>query len=642
MTKRTTTVMLIVLALLFTGVGVWFANRAEQGHPEEMVPEGRSAGTESTATKSAPLSQAPGSESNRKPADAPQTASSPEITPAPAPNAAGTTAPHHIHGRVLDVLGVPMPGIDVTSRSMRDQVLGRSQADGSFDFDWQKGDLDLLASAPAYETLRSMVVRGAPPHEGFIVVAPVMSASGIVVDPSGLGIEGADVAVVTGEAVLSAFPLKLDAAQVEVPPSVKSGPGGAFTISRSIAAAHVLLRAGHAGFEDAELPAPTAPAADLRFVLKPKKAAERFVTGVVVRADGKAATKARVHLGEAEVGVDEGGGFRFASPQWVYESQKLVAIEAGSQAASILEFGKLLNSTTDEPAPVRLVLGPAPLVIAGHVLDEKQAPLKGWIVGLLHPTSVSVGRVPPITAEGLTVGEDARFETDAKGAFRIEGLLDREYDLFAYDPVSLVRIETNPVAAGKLDVEIVVTDDVFVENLGGRVVARDGTPITGVDVSIGMVTARDEGATAWVSGARTKTDGTGAFVFAKAPRKFAQIDVDGEIVVPRSFPLEGVDLAQPLRLEVQRRCHMRVEGLPKSESVRWLAAVDGSGNEVPMMVFHAGGWSSSSRQQVMSETTLAYAVSESAVELRLIDKDDHVAEKRELRLVPGEVTVVRW
>ena len=63
---------------------------------------------------------------------------------------------------------------------------------------------------------------------------------------------------------------------------------------------------------------------------------------------------------------------------------------------------------------------------------------------------------------------------------------------------------------------------------------------------------------------------------------------------------------------------------------------------LPMMVFQAGGWSSSSRQQVTGEATLAYAVSESAVELRLFDKDDHVAEKRALHLVPGDVAVVTW
>jgi hypothetical protein len=499
-----------------------------------------------------------------------------------------------------------------------------------------------VADSDAYTTIRALIVGDTNIDDGLVAVSPIVRISGSVVDERGTGVEGAAIATVVDDATLSDFPFRLDATMPIDLPATKSGAGGAFTLERSLASRNVRLRATHADFDEAELTAPLTAASDVRFVLKSKKPAERFVTGFVVHADGSPATKARVHLGEAEIGVDSSGAFRFAAPQWVYDSQRLVAIETGSQAAFVPEFGKLLNATSDAPVPVRLVLGSAPRVIAGHVVDEKHGPLAGWVVGLLHPTAVSVGRVPPITAEGLTVGEDKSLETDAQGAFRIQGLLEREYDLFAYDRDSLARIETKPIAAGTLDVEIVVKDDVFVKNVSGRVIAIDGAPITGADVSIGMLTARDEMAAAWVSGARTKTDGTGAFTFAKVPRKFAQLDVGGEIVLPKSFPLDAVDLAQPLRLEVERRCHLRIEGLPPSDSKRSVGAYDASGKELQLLKFQAGGWSSTNRQQITTEKTPAYAVAESAVELRLYDKDDRLAEKRTLHLVPGDVTVVKW
>jgi len=76
--------------------------------------------------------------------------------------------------------------------------------------------------------------------------------------------------------------------------------------------------------------------------------------------------------------------------------------------------------------------------------------------------------------------------------------------------------------------------------------------------------------------------------------------------------------------------------------MRWLGAYDASGVELPLMTFQAGGSTTMNRQQITTETTRVYSVSEAAVELRLYDTYDHVAEKRPLQLVPGTVTVVAW
>jgi hypothetical protein len=45
---------------------------------------------------------------------------------------------------------------------------------------------------------------------------------------------------------------------------------------------------------------------------------------------------------------------------------------------------------------------------------------------------------------------------------------------------------------------------------------------------------------------------------------------------------------------------------------------------------------------VTTDKTRVYAVSESAVELRLYDTNDRVAAKKPMRLVPGQVTVIAW
>jgi hypothetical protein len=653
--KKPTIVALILLALVFTVLAVWFANRTKPVSDAPMSPS-RPVVAADAPKNVDPLSAVPGSASTREGVEAAKVdAPKNDVAPPPAPSEMAVAL--HVHGRVLDLSGAPVAGLDVRVRDGDGSVLARSGADGSFDFETKQPWFILVAESPAFTTMRALPFRSEAVREGFIIVAPTVSVSGSVVDESGLGIEGASIAVIAGEGVLSSFPLPLDTTSPMSLPETKSGPGGAFTLAHSVALAKVTLRASHEGFADAELPAPMQPESNLRFVLKPAAAVARFVTGVVVHADGTPTARARVHFGEVDAGVDERGSFRFAVPEWVPDTQFLVAIEVGAQAAAIADYGKVLNASKDEPVPVRLVLGPAPLSISGHVVDGNHAPLAGWTVGLLHATPISSGRAPPITAEGLTAGTETAAPTGAEGAFKIEGLLDRKYELYAYDGESLGRVETAAVQAGVSDFEIVVPADMYAENVTGRVVGHDGAPITGVSVSLGQVIFTDYVSSSWINGMPTMTDGQGAFTLPKVPRRFAHLQVDGEIVLPKSFPLEGVDLSKPLRLEVDRRCHFRVEGLPSSAPAvtandatgvktmggeSMLGAYDASGKELTLMSFQSGGWSQMSRQYVSSDSTRVFAVSEQAVELRLYDTYEHVAAKRAVRLVPGEVTVVKW
>jgi hypothetical protein len=273
--------------------------------------------------------------------------------------------------------------------------------------------------------------------------------------------------------------------------------------------------------------------------------------------------------------------------------------------------------------------------------------------------------MPPITAESLTSGTDPIVRSDELGAFRIDGLGTRDYELFAFDTVLLARVETPPIPAGRHDVEIRLGADAFVDRVSGRVVARDGAPIADAVVSVGLMITRDEGASSSINGTTVKTDEEGQFELVRVPRRFIHVDVGGESVLPREFALADIDLEQPLRLEVERRCHFRVEGLPKGGGVRilaasptpgsstpstafggglrWLGAYDADGNEMQLMSFQSGGWSSMNRQEVTTETTKVYAVGETAVELRLYERSyDQVAARRPLHLVPGQVTLVRW
>jgi hypothetical protein len=174
------------------------------------------------------------------------------------------------------------------------------------------------------------------------------------------------------------------------------------------------------------------------------------------------------------------------------------------------------------------------------------------------------------------------------------------------------------------------------------VTAPDGTPIAEAVVSIGLVTGRSNNSKMWISGKSTTTKADGSFELENVPRLYAHFNVGGDQVIPEQFPLADLDATKPVVLTVERRCHFRVEGLPADEETRWLAAEDKSGNELSIAMFEAGGWSSMNRLSVSKERTRVYAVSETAVELVLYYPYDTVIAKRVLRLVPGEVTVVKW
>src|SRR5204862_411539 len=124
--------------------------------------------------------------------------------------------------------------------------------------------------------------------------------------------------------------------------------------------------------------------------------------------------------------------------------------------------------------PVRLVLGPEPLSIAGRIVDAADQPKSGWIVALVDGTNFTEGLIPPESAEAAMGGGNASAETDDHGAFVLRGLLDREYRLQAFSSHEMLKIESGPIAAGTHDARLVVPADARVPRISGRVLARDG------------------------------------------------------------------------------------------------------------------------------------------------------------------------
>jgi hypothetical protein len=380
-------------------------------------------------------------------------------------------------------------------------------------------------------------------------------------------------------------------------------------------------------------------------VLKKRSRVEAHeLTGVVVRAQGQPATAAEVRLGDARTNTDANGAFKLVLPKRVPKGWSLVATERGSQGTSIEDFARVVSESQGDPDPVRLVLGPPPLSIKGRVLDLERKPLANWTVRLADATAIEHDVAAGMTIESLTAHSgraDEEEQTNAEGWFEIGGLFDRTYVVSAYDRETLLRIDSAPIRAGTRDAELILPADAFVEHVTGRLTARDGSPVAGAQVSLLLLIAREGGSTSWAGGRSATSGPDGKFEFAKMPRRNVEFSIDGEGVMPTMIPLEGVDLSQPVRVEVLRRCHFRLEGLSPSKEQRWLSVAGSDGEDDLIWTIDSRGRSGSTRQMLTSDQTRVYSVGEDAVELRVGNAVDLLGT-RPLRLVPGEVTVVKW
>jgi hypothetical protein len=87
---------------------------------------------------------------------------------------------------------------------------------------------------------------------------------------------------------------------------------------------------------------------------------------------------------------------------------------------------------------------------------------------------------------------------------------------------------------------------------------------------------------------------------------------------------------------------LRFEGLPVGDDIHWIAALDANGEKLMIRTVTGNSWTGSSRVQSKGDTVQEYQVSENAAELVHYHPFDTVVAKRAVRLVPGEVTVVKW
>jgi hypothetical protein len=359
----------------------------------------------------------------------------------------------------------------------------------------------------------------------------------------------------------------------------------------------------------------------------------------VVHADGRAAAGARVQLDAVRAAADASGAFELRfEPGEIHASAPLVASLPSFWPAIEADWGARL-ARGEQLSPVRLVLGGASLSIRGRVVDAGGGALAGWEVAVVDATALTPNSFPIEYVEDLAGDGAGRATTSgADGGFELRGLAARAYTLHALDRATLVKVVAEEVPAGSDGVVLRVAADARLERVAGRVVGADGGAIANVRVGVRMNVESAEGARVdWV-GAQAVTDEQGRFELASVPRRFAEIALGGDAIVPVRHSVDRLDLAGELVLRAARRCHFRVRVASDSAATSFrLEALDGSEERIEK--HQASSWSSFDRLRLVDGVSDVVSAAEGAHVLVLQRGGVEIARRR-IELIPGDVAEI--
>jgi hypothetical protein len=298
------------------------------------------------------------------------------------------------------------------------------------------------------------------------------------------------------------------------------------------------------------------------------------------------------------------------------------------------------------PDHVVLRLGGEPRGIEGRVVDGEGHGVSGARVWLEDGTYFGIVGEEPVQVETLLGRSGTEFwayvATDAEGAFRIEGLLERSYRLRAMDPETMLAASSEPVASGSRGVEIRLPTDALHEEVSGQVVARDGTPMADLSVVVHRFAfsrpyptggTRDE----WLPRPDVRTNAGGRFVLRNVPKEGVEIFVHGEAILFRAVEMkEGID-AGDLRIVVSRRMHLQVDLDPPVDRADEVRVLDGDGKPMLLRIMRGESSFTNRRADVVDGKSQVLSLSEDARTVVLL-KDGIEVLRVPVALQPDGVT----
>lgn len=618
-----------------------------------MSGAGRTAAQSSEARASSlaqPTRAAPSRESGGStPIDVERAATSPAQSPssavrqAPAAAAAAVVdRSTRITGRVIDPDGAGLEDVRVLVRgdeakAAADELSVLTERDGAFRFESGPQSGLLVCDGGGLTTLLAVTFSSAAREDLVLVAAPRVELAGLVVDDTGAPLEGARIQLDLPNDLRSRLGVVLDRAQPQSW-SATTAADGVFDLDGppQLEGAHLSVRAD--GFLEHRSPAPQHSDAGLRIALTRARSADGHLRGIVIDGASQPIAGAFVAFGVDTQRTTSDGAFAFRidDPQSFSrrvgtKPRKVSAVAAGFALATFEPPTE--NGEPAWPSFVRLVVDQPTFTLAGRVVDASDAPMAGVRVYVSDPTLLGLIEGRAASVETLFAPGEGSWryvESDERGRFELTGLLDREYVVRAHDPRTLLRVDSEPVRAGRSGVDLRVPTDRLYPRVAGRVLSQGGTPIAGAEVfaMCDALQLKHEGRTVSTShDARDSvtTDAEGRFELQNVPMSLAYLRVNGATILPveygryvdgdprfanaavRELPRERIT---ELEIRVEARCHMQVE-LGVTDLADSLAVLDASGVELELSLFEATGRRDGPRQQLHNGRSAMIAVPES-------------------------------
>jgi RNA polymerase sigma factor (sigma-70 family) len=555
-----------------------------------------------------------------------------------ATESAATASSIRLRGLVLDASGHLLPGVRLATRPDHGTSF-TSGADGRFAITLAHAAMSVVAADPRYSTVLSGA--GATQGDSIVVVAPRIDLAGTVADENGTRLQGVVVSIALPKSFGADFGHPLDAALDQRWTSTTDSEGK-FTLAGVPSVAGADLTAVLGAFAPHREPLPLAGAQDLWIVLQSAGAASTKMHGIVLDPYGNRMNGARVAFGKQTVFTDAGGRFEVDAAEEP-NPLHIIALMSGFQPAILQpEDGRW-------PSEIVLQLGGPPLSMSGSVLDEHDQPVPSARVWISDPTPFGLVENEPLHVEALVAGDDHRFwawvETDARGKFRLDGLLARDYGVAAVDMRTLLQAETR-ASAGRNDVVIRMPKGELLPIVRGHVVsfAGDGIPNVPVDVQRPGFTApypgggtRDE----FSSLPAVLTDKDGAFEFHDVPRKGVELFANGESILFAAVAIE--DVADPLDVKIRAhlRRHLQVEIAPPLDRADEVRVLDAQGAPMILRIMRGSTSLTNRKADIVEGRTQVLSLSDEARNVVLYKSGAEVGRVA-VSLTGSDVQTVRW
>lgn len=475
-------------------------------------------------------------------------------------------------GRVLDLEGHPIAGLEIGTARRNFETNVRSAADGSFSITREFAGHALEASGPEWATVWvDRIPRLGVDRRVTILVARAGRIRGTVLDDEGHTVEDAAIELRIDTAMSRAFSRLIDADPLRIRYAAVSGADGRFDLGVVPLVAGT-IDADVDGRETRPVPIPTAARDDLTLALDPPAVDAIVVRGSVGSAPTVRIPRAYVRIGQATQRTNGAGEFRLVvRPSDLRDLRppiQLIALSENQSPTTIVfaSVGDLARRAATETFD--LVLGDDPLAITGRVVDSDGNAVGGASLGASEESfgtvTVGVRGFPERngrTVEAILRGDSGPGITSAQdGTFAIHGLQARDYRVVvrSTDPLAMSVIERVP--AGTEDVVVVLDTRGRTQRVSGHVVDGAGQPMSNVDVAADVEFDADHGS---LTSRSARTDAAGAFqleglrgrivgVYADLDTYRTGVDVDTStklddvrIVVPRQFAIQIDVTAKP-------------------------------------------------------------------------------------------------